>query len=59
MQGTAQAIKQLLNEPEYARNLGANAHEHIKNNYLITRQIKDYLLLFLSTLRDGSDIVYL
>ncbi len=59
IQGTAQAIRQLINEPEYARNLGVNAREHIKNNYLITRQIKDYMLLFLSMLRDGSDIVYL
>lgn len=59
VQGTAQAIRQLINEPDYARNLGVNAREHIKNNYLITRQIKDYLLLFLSLLRDGGDIVYL
>lgn len=59
IQGTAQAIKQLINEPEYARGLGVNAREHIKNNFLITRHIKDYLLLFLSVLRGGDDIVYL
>jgi trehalose synthase len=59
IQGTGQAIKQLINEPEYARTLGMNAREHIKNNFLITRHIKDYLLLFLSLLRNGSDIVYL
>ena len=59
IQGTAQAIKQLINEPEYARSLGVNGREHIRNNYLITRHIKDYLLLFLSLLREGGDIVYL
>jgi len=59
VQGTAQAIKQLINEPEYAQTLGTNAREHIRNNFLITRHIKDYLLLFISVLRDGSDIVYL
>jgi trehalose synthase len=57
--GTAQAIKQLINDPDYARSLGENAKEHIKNNFLITRHIKDYLLLFLSLYKNGSDLVYL
>ncbi len=48
IEGTAQWIKQLLNDPAYARRLGENGHEHVKNNFLITRHIKDYLLLFLS-----------
>jgi trehalose synthase len=56
--GTAYWIKQLIHEPEYARRLGINGREHIKNNYLITRHIKDYLLLFLSLFHPG-DIVYL
>lgn len=58
IEGTAQWIRQLINEPEYARRLGENGREHIKNNYLITRHIKDYLLLFLSSFHK-SDIVYL
>jgi trehalose synthase len=58
IEGTAYWIKQLLNEPEYARKLGVNGREHIKNNFLITRHIKDYLLLFLS-LYQKEDIVYL
>jgi hypothetical protein len=45
VQGTAHAIRQLINEPEYARTLGKRAKEHIRNNFLITRHIKDYLLL--------------
>ncbi len=56
--GTAYWIKQLINEPEYARQLGIRGREHIKNNFLITRHIKDYLLVFLSTEQPG-DIVYL
>ena len=59
IQGTAQAMKQLINEPAYASALGVNAREHIRNNFLITRHIRDYLVLFLSLLREGSDIVYL
>ena len=59
VQGTAHAIKQLINEPEYARKLGINGREHIKNNFLITRHIKDYLLLFISLFKNGRDMVYL
>jgi trehalose synthase len=57
VQGTARWIRQLINEPEYARKLGINGREHIKNNFLITRHIKDYLLLFLSLRQDGRDVV--
>jgi trehalose synthase len=58
VEGTAYWIKQLVNEPEYARRLGVNGREHIKNNFLITRHIKDYLLLFVSMYHPG-DIVTL
>ncbi len=58
IEGTAYWIKQLLNEPEYARRLGANGREHVRNNFLITRHIRDYLLLFLS-LTKKKDIVFL
>ncbi|MFC1512494.1 glycosyltransferase [bacterium] len=46
-EGAAFAIKQILNSPEYARKLGENGKEHVKNNFLITRHIRDYLLLCL------------
>ena len=59
VQGTAHWIKQLINEPEFARKLGQNGREHIKNNFLITRHIKDYLLLFISLFHKGKDVVYL
>jgi trehalose synthase len=59
VQGTAHWIKQLINEPEFARKLGQNGREHIKNNFLITRHIKDYLLLFISLFHKGKDIVYM
>ena len=58
IEGTAQWIKQLINEPDYARRLGENGREQIKNNFLITRHIKDYLLLFLSMTHHG-DVTYL
>jgi trehalose synthase len=48
IEGTAYAIRQLLSNPEYARWLGNNGREHVRYNFLITRHIKDYLMLFLS-----------
>jgi len=58
IEGTAQWIKQLIGAPEFARRLGVNGREHIRNNFLITRHIKDYMLLFLSLFKEG-DVVYL
>ncbi len=58
VEGTAYWIKQLLHEPEYAKRLGANGKAHIKENYLITRHIRDYLLLSLS-LYEQKDVIYL
>ncbi|OIP36760.1 glycosyl transferase family 1 [Candidatus Desantisbacteria bacterium CG2_30_40_21] len=58
IEGTAYYLKQLINEPEYAKRLGENGREHIKNNFLITRHLRDYLLLFLSLYYEG-DIIYL
>ena len=50
--------EQLCSAPEYARQLGINGREHVRNNYLITRHLKDYLLLFVSLMHEG-DVVYL
>jgi len=58
IEGTAYWIKQLLHEPAYAQRLGRNGYAHIKNNFLITRHLQDYLLLFLS-LSNTNDTVYL
>ena len=54
--GTVHYLKQLLYEPGYAQRLALNGKEHIKNNFLITRHIRDYLLLFLSLYHE-DDIV--
>jgi trehalose synthase len=58
IEGTAYWIKQLLSEPEYAARLGKNGRDHVLTNFLITRHIKDYLLLFLS-LDAQDDVTYL
>lgn len=56
IEGAAFAIKQLLNAPEYASKLGENGREHIKQNFLLTRHIKEYMLLFLSLYHKGDVI---
>ncbi len=58
IEGTAYAIRQLLTNPEYARWLGQNGREHVRYNFLITRHLRDYLLLFLA-LEHPQDIIYL
>jgi len=58
IEGTAYWIKQLLQSPDYAKKLGENGREHIKNNFLITRHIKEYILAFLS-LYYNDDVVNL
>jgi len=59
VEGTAYWIRQLLNNPEYAKKLGEAGHEHIKNNFLITRHLRDYMLLFLSLQHPDEDIISL
>ena len=39
-------LKKLLDDPEYAMKLGINGKEHVRNNFLITRHIRDCLILF-------------
>ena len=58
VEGAAFHIKQLLNHPTYAKRLGENGKEHVRNYFLITRHLKDFLLLFHS-LGTNKDVVYL
>lgn len=58
VEGAAFSIKQILNSPEYAKRLGENGREHVRNNFLLTRHLRDYMLLFL-TLYHPGDIVNL
>ena len=59
IEGTAFALKQLLQNPAYAKKLGANGREQIRKNFLITRHLRDYMLLFLSLLHKKENVVFL
>lgn len=56
IEGTAYYVKQILHNPSFAERLGKNGREHIRQNYLITRHIRDYLLLMLSLEKEGETI---
>ncbi len=59
IEGTAFWIKQLLNEPEYAQQLGRNGREHVRTNFLLTRHLREYLLLFLYLEHRSEHVVHL
>jgi trehalose synthase len=59
IEGTAYWLKQLLSEPQYAKKLGENGRNHVRQNFLLTRHLRDYLLLFLSLDHPGSDWIRL
>jgi trehalose synthase len=44
---TAYQIRFLLSHPDIARRLGEQGHEHVRENFLITGNLRKYLTLFL------------
>lgn len=57
IEGTALAIKRLLNNSELARSLGENGRRFVKQNFLITRHLKDYFMLFIILLTGKSGVI--
>jgi trehalose synthase len=51
VEGTAYQIRYLLSHPDIAARLGDHGHEHVKENFLITNNLRQYLALFLSFVR--------
>jgi len=45
VEGCAYQIRYLLTHPDFARQLGKNGHEHVKENFLITTNVRRWLLL--------------
>lgn len=58
IEGCAYAVKQLLSNPGLAKRLGENGREHVRENFLLTRHLTDYLLTFLS-LDYATDTIFL
>ena len=51
VEGCAYQIRYLLTHPEFAQKLGKTGHEHVKENFLMTTNVKRWLLL-LRTLQE-------
>ncbi len=46
VEGAAYRMRYVLNRPEMMKKIGKNAKEFVRTNYLITRNVRDYLILF-------------
>ncbi len=46
VEGCAFQIRYLLTHPDFARQIGINGYEHVKENFLITTNLKRWLLLY-------------
>jgi len=55
--GAAHWLRQLLLQPAYARQLGANGREHVRQNFLLTRHLREYLLLFLAVANPSAEMI--
>ena len=58
IEGAAYFVKQILNDPAYGKRLGDNAREHVRQNFLLTRHLKKYMLLFLIESKH-NDIIHI
>ena len=55
-EGAATRAVELLGDPDLRAAVGAAGHEHVKENFLTTRHLRDYLLLMLAMEHDGTDL---
>lgn len=58
VEGAALAVRHMLNNPDFAKKMGENGREQVRAHHLLTRHLKEYMLLFLSLYAEG-DIVNL
>ncbi len=57
--GAAFRIRQFLNNPDMAKRMGQKGKEYVKNNFLITRQIRDYLSVWYFIANQGKSVIEL
>ncbi|MFH0788686.1 MAG: glycosyltransferase [Pseudomonadota bacterium] len=59
VEGAAFRIRQLLSSPAMAEAMGEKGREFVRSNFLITRQIRDYLSLWYSLENPGRSVIEL
>jgi trehalose synthase len=58
-EGAALRIRYLLNRPQSMKNMGVRARRHVKENFLLTRHLREYLTLMLALQHGEHDRVEL
>jgi trehalose synthase len=53
-EGAAFRLRYLLTHPRAAERMGAKGREHVRRNFLITRHVRDYLLMMLTCLHSPA-----
>ncbi len=59
VEGASLQIRRLLNQPELARKLGKNGHKRVRDEFLITKILKRYLLLLLALDQADQNTIFL
>jgi trehalose synthase len=59
VEGASLAIRTLLNQPDFAKNLGQKGHQRVRDEFLITKNLKRYLLLLLALQRPMEQSIFL
>ena len=57
IEGVVYQIRYLLNNPQVAKKLGEYGKEHVREKFLITTKLRNYLLLFISLNHKGENII--
>lgn len=57
IEGTAYQIRRVITNPQLAKRLGENGKEHVREKFLITRKIRNYLLLFISLYHPKESVI--
>jgi trehalose synthase len=58
-EGAAKRLAQLLDDVPMRNRLGENGYQHVKQNFLVTRHVKDYMLVMLALDYPDEDVVHL
>jgi trehalose synthase len=59
VEGASLGIRSLLTQPDFARKLGANGHKRVRDEFLITKNLKRYLLLLLALDEPSEHTIFL
>ncbi|MBW2018838.1 MAG: glycosyltransferase [Deltaproteobacteria bacterium] len=59
VEGASLGIRALLTQPDFSKKLGENGHQRVKDEFLITKNLKRYLLLLLALDRPQEQTIFL